>query len=96
MKNSLQISAAINHLELLEGRVEQLSYRHYDLGYGKQQVPADYEALETSSAEVYVSGTMAMSNSRIQVNIPFITCFVFTCVKRKDSVYKLEWGSSLS
>ena len=96
MKNSLQISAAINHPELLEGRVEQLSYRHYDLGYGNRQVPVNYEALETSSAEVYVSGTMAMSNSRIQVNIPFITCFVFTCIKRKDSVYKLEWGLSLS
>jgi hypothetical protein len=31
-----------------------------------------------------------------QLNIPYITNFLFTCLKGKDGVYKLEWGSSLS
>ncbi len=96
MKSSLQITAAIDHPELLEDRVEELAYRHYDLGYGKQEIPGNYEALETSSAEVYVSGNVAINNSRQQINMPFITCFVFTCVKTKHSFYKLEWSSSLS
>ena len=96
MKNSLQITTTIDQPDLLEGRVEKLAYRHHDLGYGQQQIPGNHEAIEASSAETYVSGTVAICNSGEQINLPFITCFVFTCIKRKDSVYKLEWSSSLS
>ncbi len=96
MKNSLQIIATIDQPGLLEDMVEKLAYRHYDLGYGKQKMPGNREALETSSTETYVSGTVAMDDSGEQINMPFITCFVFTCIKGKDSVYKLGWSSSLS
>jgi len=96
MINSLQISATIDQPELLEDRVEKLAYRRYDLGYGMQKMPGDHEALETSSAEAYVSGTVAMNNSDEQINMPFITRFVFTCIKRKGSDYKLGWSYSLS
>ncbi len=96
MKNSLQIIATIDQPGLLEDMVEKLAYRHYDLGYGKQKMPGNREALETSSTETYVSGIVAMDDSGEQINMPFITCFVFTCIKGKDSAYKLGWSSSLS
>jgi len=96
MKNSLYITTTIDEAELLEDRVEKLAYRHSDLGYGKQKMPGDHEALETSSTEAYVSGTVAISNSGEQINMPFVTHFVFTCIKRKDSDYKLGWSSCLS
>jgi len=96
MINSLQITATIDQPELLEDRVEKLAYRRYDPGYGMQKMPGNHEVLETSSTEAYVNGVVAMNNSDEQINIPFITLFVFTCIKRKDSVYKLVWSSSLS
>jgi len=96
MINSLQITATIDEPELLKDTVEKLASRHYDPGYGMQKMPGDYEVLETSSTEAYVNGVVAMNNSDEQINIPFITLFVFTCIKRKDGVYKLGWSSSLS
>ncbi len=96
MKKSLHITATIDQPGFLEDMVEKLAYRHYDLGYGKQKMPSNREALETSSTETYISGTMVMDDSGEHLNMPFITRFVFTCIKGKDSVYKLGWSSSLS
>lgn len=96
MKKSLHITATIDQPGFLEDLVEKLAYRHYDIGYGKQKMPRNHEALETSSTDTYVSGTMAMDDSGEHINMPFITRFVFTCIKGKDSDYKLEWSSSLS
>jgi hypothetical protein len=96
MKKSLHITATIDQPAFLEDLVEKLAYRHYDIGYGKQKMPRNHEALETSSTDTYVSGTMAMDDSGEHFNMPFITRFVFTCIKGKDGVYKLEWSSSLS
>jgi hypothetical protein len=96
MKKALHITATIDQPEFLEDLVEKLAYRHNDIGYGKQRMPVNHEALETSSTDTYISGTMAMDDSGEHVDVPFITRFVFTCIKGKDSGYKLEWSSSLS
>ena len=96
MKSALQIIAAINHPEFVEYRVEKLANAHNDLGYSKQQVPSNYEAIETSTAGVHVSGIVAIEASWKRLNITFITGFVFTCIKGHDNVYKLTWSSSLS
>ena len=96
MKKSLHITATIDQPEFLEDMVEKLAYRHCDLGYGKQKMPGNHEALETSSTESYVGGTMAMDDSGEHIDMPFVTRFVFTCIKGKDGVYKLLWSSSLS
>jgi hypothetical protein len=96
MKNSLQIIAIIDQPELLEDKIEQLAYRHHDAGYGVQNIPANNVVLETSSVETYVKGHAVMNNPDEQVSMPFLTCFVFTCIKIADSDYKLEWSSSLS
>jgi len=96
MKNSLQIIAIIDQPGLLEDKIEQLAYRHHDPEYGIQNIPANRIALETSSVETHVSGNVVINNPDAQVSTRFITCFVFTCIKSKSSVYKLEWSSSLS
>lgn len=96
MKKSLLITATLDKPDLLENLVEKLAYRHCDLGYGKEKMPDNREALETSSTETYVSGTITLDDAGEQINMPFITCFLFTCIKGKDGVYKLEWGTSLS
>jgi len=98
MKKTLQISAAFDEPEFLQNLVEKLAYRRYDIGYGNQPMPAGQKALETSSTETYVSGTMVIEgeNDQDKFNMPFITAFLFTCVKGKTDPYQLIWSSSLS
>lgn len=95
MKKLLHITATIDQPGFLEDMVEKLAYRHNDLGYNKQIMPDNREALETSSTETYVSGTVGIEDTGGQINMPFITSFLFSCIKGNDD-YKLEWGLSLS
>lgn len=96
MKKDLHISTYFDQPVFLEELVEKLAYRHYDIGYSKAIVPHDSEAIETSSTETYVSGTAAIEENNEQFNMPFITRFLFTCIKGKSGSYKLAWSSSLS
>ncbi|MBM3416909.1 MAG: hypothetical protein FJY20_10830 [Bacteroidetes bacterium] len=97
MKQHLHISAALDQPEFVQNLVERLAYRRYDLGYGNEKVPRGFKALETSSTETYVSGTLAINAANNDtVNMPFITCFLFTCIKGKTDPYQLIWSSSLN
>ena len=105
MKQSLHISAAFDQPEFIQNLVERLAYRRYELGYGNEKMPPGFKALETSSTETYVSGTMAINfvqkdsigeTGEEPINMPFITCFLFTCIKGKTDPYQLIWSSSLS
>lgn len=96
MNNSIHITAMLDEPELLDFMVERLAYRRTDIGYGNQKVPENTEALETSSATIYLSGTVGVAEEDEKVNMPFITSFLFTCIKGTDGIYKLAWSSSLS
>lgn len=97
MKTHLHISAAFDQPELVQNLVERLAYRHYDIGYGNEKMPKGLKALETSSTEAYVSGTLSIDTGNDEIiNMPFISCFNFTCIKGKDDPYQLIWGSSLN
>ena len=97
MKKTIQISAHFDEPEFLQNLVERLAYRRYDLGYSKEKMPEGYKALETSTNETYVSGTVSIDMpGESTIHMPFITCFMFTCVKGKTDPYQLIWSSSLS
>ena len=96
MKKSLYISTTFDQPDLLEDLVEKLAGRRYDMGFGSEKMPLNFEALETSSAETYVSGTILFNDNDEIINMPFITSFLFTCIKRKEDEYKLTWASSMS
>jgi len=96
MNNSLHISTTLDQPMLLENMVEKLAYRRYDTGYSNEKLPGNRKALETSSAETYVSGTVAIECNDENINMPFITSFLFTCIKEKNNPYKLTWSTSLS
>jgi len=91
MKNSLQITAIIDHPGFLEDIIEKLAMRH-----STESSHFDSTTIETSSTETYVSGTMLIDDNKEHINMPFITPFLFTCVKRSEDTYSLEWGISLS
>ena len=98
MKKNLHISASFDQPEFVQNLVERLAYRRYELGFSKQSIPRGLKALETSSTETYVSGTMALDleSGEERINMPFITAFLFTCVKGKTDPYQLIWSTSLS
>lgn len=102
MKQTLHISAAFDQPEFVQNLVERLAYRRYELGYGNQVMPAGLKALETSGTETYVTGTMALDfpadneTGVERINMPFITAFLFTCIKGKTDPYQLIWSCSLS
>ena len=97
MKRHLHISAFLDEPEFVQNLVERLAYRRNEIGYGNQAMPKGLKAIETSSTETYVSGTMAIDTGNDEtINMPFITSFLFTCIKGKIDPYKLIWSSSLS
>jgi len=100
MNRVLNITAILDQPELLENLVEKLASRRYDIGYSREIVPQDWQAVETSSTETYISGTLAfsglMNDDDVSVNIPFITSMLFTCIKGTEGDYRLLWSSSLS
>ena len=96
MKKALHITAILDQPGLLEDLVEKLADRRYDLGYSNATVPTPFQAIETSSTETYVSGTVSLAVNDELINMPFITSFAFTCTKTRKDAYKLGWGSSLS
>lgn len=97
MKNILHIDAAFDKPELLELMIERLACRRSDNGYYNIIVNREWEAIETSCTETYVSGTVALNDDLSEpVNNPFITRFVFTCGKFINQDYKLLWSMSLN
>ena len=93
MKKTLHIKTTIDEEAFLENMVEKLALRHNNK---KQTIPGINDVLETASNETYVSGTVAIETPDEQINMPFITSFLFTCIKISDDTYSLEWGISMS
>ena len=100
MNKDLQLSTSLDEPDLLKNMVEKLADKRYDLGYGNASVPASWQAIETSTVETYVKVTVSLSDANAgesdQINMPFTTNFIFTCIKETGSNYLLSWNSSLS
>ena len=94
--SAIAITATIPEHCLLQSLVEKLAYRHIDIGYSRESVPVGSQAIETSSLEAHVSGEIILSDENDLINMPFVSCFLFTCTKSKRGDYKLSWSNSLS
>ena len=97
MKKDLHLTASVDKPEVLENIIEQLATRRYDIGYGWAIVPNDWQAIDTSSIETYISGRVEFDYNETQrIRVPYITCFLFSCMKEKNNPYDLKWSFSLS
>ncbi len=97
MKKDLHLIATIDKPDALENIIEQLATRRYDIGYGNAIVPAPLQAIDTSSVETYLSGKVEFDyNETHRIRIPYITAFLFSCIKEKNDPYDLMWSISLS
>ena len=96
MKQNLHITASIDQPELMEDMIERLAYRNKDLGYAETSRTGDWQAVDTSSIEKYVSGSLEVDFENEKMHIPFISSFIFSCTKEEKNPYKLNWSMSLS
>jgi hypothetical protein len=96
MKKNLHVAASIDQPEMMENMVEQLARRNSDMGYAKTSITGEWQAVDTSSIEKYVTGTLEVELENENLRIPFISSFLFSCTKEKDHPYKLNWSMSLS
>ncbi len=97
MKKHLHITASFDRPDLLQNLAEQLAYRRIDPGYRNEQLIKGFQPLETSTTDIYVSGTIAMdSGNGEHFDIPFITGFLFTCTRGASEPWQMNWSCSLS
>jgi len=94
--SAVAITATLEEPNLLQILVEKLAECNVDIGYSLKQVQPGWKAIETSSIEVLVSGGINFSDKNQPSNVPFVTCFLFTCVKTSEGKYDLTWSRSLS
>lgn len=97
MKRDLHLTASVDDPEALENIIEQLATRRYDIGYTNATVPPSWQAVDTSSVEIYMSVRVEFDYNQTQrIRIPCVTAFLFSCVKEKNNPYDLMWSISLS
>ncbi len=97
MKKDLHLVASVDKADILEEIIEKLAIRQNDIGYAKAAVPKEWKALDSSTVEAYISGTVEFDYNETQrINMPYITGFLFSCIKEKNDPYDLTWSLSLS
>ena len=100
MKQEMRIIANLDEPDILKKMVETLASGRVDLGYENARVPQQWKAIETSTNEAFVLGTIDLHFTNNyweeQISLPFTSSFLFTCIKEKYGSFNLEWSSSLS
>ena len=93
-RSQIDIIANVEDPCILQLLVETLAESKRGLPFRLRRVHHGWKVIESSSIEARVSGGINFSHERT-ANIPFVTCFVFTCTKGKGK-YELKWSNSLS
>jgi len=93
---AILITAHLEEPNMLQLLIERLAECHCDFGYNQKKMHPGWEAVETSSIETLVSGSIVLSDENDLVSIPFVTCFLFSCTKAKRGKYNLKWSCCLS
>ena|SRR5438477_6410951 len=94
--NKCPVVVTIDEIPLLKNIVEKLAHRRYEIGFSLQPVPNGWVAVDPSSVEAYVSGSIELANDNEPISLAYTTCFAFTCLKTARGMNKLCWINSLS
>ena len=100
MKQNYRISVNLNDQANLKNLVENLASCYTDRGYSKVTLPGTWKAVEISSTQAFVMGSFKVhtkaDNTEMKLNMPFLSSFLFTCIKENSGLFNLEWSVSLS
>ena len=93
-RSQIDITANVEDPCILQLLVETLAESKPNLPFRVKRVHSGWKILDSSSIEARVSGGINFSDEKA-ADIPFVTCFLFTCTKGKGK-YELKWSNSLS
>ena len=96
MKQTLHIEADFDKPELLKSMVEKLVMRRNESNKPFTVSPLHHIAMETSSTEAYVCGSVSLNDDENVIKMPFDSSFIFTCIKGANKLYEVAWSMSLS
>jgi hypothetical protein len=90
------VTASIDEMMFLEELIEHMAGTRPGQKISKEQVQLGWQPIGTASIEAYVSGHVMLSSEKEPVRLPYVGCFLFTCVKENKGKYSLEGSFSLS
>ena len=94
--SAIVVTAYLEELNMLKILVEKLAECScYDYNSRNEILP-DWQTIEISSLEAFVSGRTILSDKNDLVDIQLVSSFLFTCIKSANSHFNLTWSSSLS
>ena len=93
---AITVTTYLEEPNMLQILVEKLAECNCGLDYSLKQLPPDWQTIEISSIEAFVSGHIILSGENDLVEIPFVNSFLFTCTKSTKNYFNLTWSSSLS
>ena len=90
------VTAYLEEPNMLQILVEKLAECNCGFGCSLQQLAPDWQTIEVSSIEAFVSGRIILSGEKDLLEMPFVNSFLFTCTKSAKSQFNLTWSRSLS
>ena len=97
MKKNLHLTATLDQPELLEDMVERLATLRNENSHELVQVPGEWQVMETSSIEVYASGSVEFDyNDEQRIRVPFVTCLIFSCTRENNNCCDVCWAASFN
>jgi len=99
MKNLLNTEVKLKDPATLKHLLELLASEHEDRGYHAIQISEEWLPLEVCCTEAHVMGDILIPiNSHNEPDlqkVPFVSNFLFTCIKDKYGLFNLEWSFSM-
>lgn len=90
------ITTKLFEAEITRLLIERLAHLREDEGNSLEKAGPDWLCIDTSTVEAFVNGGINFTDKNDLISVPFTSCFLFTCMKRKGGQYDLTWISSLS
>lgn len=94
--NFPKVETSINEPVLMKLIVEVLAAKNHNGGLAGLRIDENLVALDSSSHETYVTGNIDFEYSNMKISIPFLTAFLFSCIKGKSPYFEMKWSMSLS
>jgi hypothetical protein len=92
----MTVTASIDEMMFLEELIKHMADTMPEKQINKEHIQLGWESIGTSSIEAYVSGNVMISADGKPARVPYMGCFLFTCVKECRGKYTLEGSFSLS
>lgn len=90
------VTTSVNEPVLMKLIVEELAAKRNNMSMAGQKIDHNLVAVDTSSPESFVTGSIDVEYNSLQLSIPYVTGFIFTCLKSKRPFFEMQWAMSLS